>query len=95
LFTIVRNYFHACEELFWHDAPRNSFITRTVGVQALFDILRLLAPRILTAKDASVQYMKIQLQNAADLDFTLDRYNASGSGRTEVKRAIANAIGLT
>jgi DNA phosphorothioation-associated DGQHR protein 1 len=95
LFTIVRNYFHACEELFWHDAPRNSFITRTVGVQALFDILRLLAPRILTAKDARVQYMKIQLQNAADLDFTLDRYNASGSGRTEVKRAIANAIGLT
>ena len=93
-FTIVRNYLQACEELFWQGAPRNSFITRTIGVQALFDILRLLAPRVLAAKDASVTFMKLQLQNAAGLDFTLDRYNASGSGRTEVKRAIAAAIGL-
>jgi DNA phosphorothioation-associated DGQHR protein 1 len=93
-FTIVRNFLEACEDLFWHNAPRNSFITRTVGVQALFDILRLLAPRILGAKDASVPFMKAQLQNAAGLDFTLERYNASGSGRTEVKKAIANAIGL-
>jgi len=94
IFTIVRNYLGACRILFWQNPRPDSFITRTVGIQALLDVLRLLAPKILESRDASVDFMRSQLQNASGLDFTLDRFNASGSGRIEIKRAILTAIGI-
>ncbi len=95
LYTISVNYLKACNELFWKHATENSFILRTVGVQALFDVLRKLAARAHAERNISVDYFRGKLEPAADIDFASDAFrNASGSGRSVIRRAIEGAIGL-
>jgi hypothetical protein len=85
----------ACEKIFWRNAPRDSYITKTVGVQALLDILKLVARQANDDRDISATRFESILQPAAIIDFTTDAFrNASGAGRTTIKRAIAQACGL-
>jgi hypothetical protein len=95
IYLTVRNFLEACNQVFWSHAPNGSFIVKTVGIQALFDILRKLIPNALGQKDLSVHFFVAQLTPAANIDFAGDPFrNASGSGRTEIRRAIERAIGL-
>jgi DNA phosphorothioation-associated DGQHR protein 1 len=76
-------------------ANEDAVITRTIGVQAQFDILRQLAGAAYETKVISVTAFKEMLAPATDLDFAEDRYrNASGSGRSLIRQAIENKIGL-
>ena len=95
LYNMVLNYTRACDEVFWTGAKANSFILKTIGVQALFDILRKLADQAYDAKDISVDYFVERIGAAAGIDFSEERFrNPSGSGRTFVRRTIEDAIGL-
>jgi DNA phosphorothioation-associated DGQHR protein 1 len=95
IYLIVRNFLEASHKAFWEHVPSESFITKTVGVQALFDVLRKLVPKALAKKDVSVKYFFSELSRASGIDFADERFrNASGSGRTEIRRAIENALGL-
>lgn len=94
IYTIVLNFLNACNDIFWQKVPTNSFITKTVGIQALFDILRLLIPEALNDKNISEVFFNEKLSLAADIDFTNTEYNASGSGRSKIRRSLEEAIGL-
>lgn len=95
IYTMVLNFLAACEIILWHSAQPGSFITKTVGIQALFDILKLLAGDAYKNRDISVNYFSDKLRAAGAIDFSSDIFrNASGSGRSTIKRAIASAIGL-
>lgn len=95
IYTMVLNFLLACDSIFWKGAQPGSFITKTVGIQALFDILRLLAEKAYEQRNISVKYFSEQLREAGDIDFSGDEFrNASGSGRSAIKNAIASAIGL-
>jgi DNA phosphorothioation-associated DGQHR protein 1 len=95
LYSITTNYLTACKSLFWESAREGSFIIKTVGVQALFDILRLLGPEILDTRKASVAFFTERLAPARTIDFAGEGFrNASGSGRGEIKNAIKAAIQL-
>lgn len=95
IYTMTLNYLLACDSVFWQSASPNSFITKTVGIQALFDILRLLASEAYEQRNISTEYFVEKLQSAAGLDFSSDTFrNASGSGRSTIKKAIAEQIGL-
>jgi DNA phosphorothioation-associated DGQHR protein 1 len=95
IYKMVLNYLKACDVTFWEGASSNSFIFRTIGVQAIFDILRKLAMPSLEAKDISVEYFVNALSGAKALDFSEDRFrNPSGSGRTIIRNAIEIAIGI-
>ncbi|RVT51322.1 DNA phosphorothioation-associated DGQHR protein 1 [Rubrivivax albus] len=97
LYTIVINYLKACEKLFWASAAKDSFITRTVGFQALFDVLRRhLAKSSYDSKNISVTYFGDALEPASKLNFADDIYrSASGAGRTAIRKAIEGAMGVT
>lgn len=95
IYTMVRNYILACEEILWSNATDKSFIFKTVGVQALFDILRKLAPEAMEKRNISVDYFKEKLSDATEIDFASERFrNPSGSGRTLIRREIEDKIGL-
>jgi DNA phosphorothioation-associated DGQHR protein 1 len=94
IYTIVLNFLKACDDVFWKKVSINSFITKTVGIQALFDILRLLVPQALNYKNISEDFFNEKLSLAANIDFTDSEYNASGSGRSKIRRSLVNAIGL-
>lgn len=95
LYTMALNYLKACEVVFWNNIRKGSFIVRTIGVQALFDILRALARQAFEDRDVSVSYFEAKIASAGDIDFADDRFrNPSGSGRTLIRKTIEEAIGL-
>ncbi|WP_185036793.1 DGQHR domain-containing protein [Pseudomonas fluorescens] len=95
IYRIVSNYLAACDDVFWSSATAESFITRTVGVQALLDILRSMAISVVGNKDVSVEYFTTTLLPAGKIDFSDVQFkNASGSGRSMIARSIKGAIGL-
>jgi DNA phosphorothioation-associated DGQHR protein 1 len=95
IYTIVRNFLDACLQLFWTPASDDSFIIKTVGVQALFDVLKKLLVAALDRKDVSTKHFTEVLSPAANIDFAAEKFrNASGSGRTEIRRAIEDTSGM-
>jgi DNA phosphorothioation-associated DGQHR protein 1 len=95
IYQMVLNYLKASESIFWNHAKENSFIFRTIGVQAIFDVLRKIAAQSLEAKDIRVEYFSAILEGARGIDFSAERFrNPSGSGRTVIRRAIEEAIGI-
>lgn len=89
IYLIVKNYFLAVKSVLWTPANKNSFIIKTIGVQATFDILRKLAPEILEKKDITVKYFTERLAPAADIDFSAIEFkNASGAGRKMIRDAL-------
>ncbi|MDP2450745.1 MAG: DGQHR domain-containing protein [Polaromonas sp.] len=54
IYTMALNFLVACEKVFWSHATPGSFITKTVGVQALFDILRLMSAKAFEQRDISL-----------------------------------------
>lgn len=95
LYILTRNYLDACENIFWRNAPKDSYITKTVGIQALLDILKLVAKKANEDRDISVSRFEGILKSAKNIDFAADAFkNASGAGRTTIKRALVTACGL-
>ncbi|MGV8894458.1 MAG: DNA phosphorothioation-associated DGQHR protein 1 [Burkholderiaceae bacterium] len=93
IYTMVLNYLNACESLFWSKAKTGSFIVKTVGVQALLDILRSFAADAYAGRDISAQYFVDRLNSAKDIDFAEDKFrNASGSGRSFIRKSILAAL---
>ena len=93
LFQMVLNYLRACEDVFWHGAKTDSYILKTIGVQALFDILRQLAGKAYADRKISEEYFVGKLEGARGLDFSEDVFkNPSGSGRTFIRKEIEAAI---
>jgi DNA phosphorothioation-associated DGQHR protein 1 len=93
IYTVVRNFFAAVELVFWKkEVP--GFIRKTIGVQALFDILRELIPAALLEKDISSRYFVERLKPAESLDFSADFFQASGTGKTRIRNCIEIAIGV-
>lgn len=94
LLTIISDYFSVVKELLWQDQPSKSFIVRTVGVLALFDVLRdaLLANRV---NQADVRgSTKSLLLGAKGIDFSDDFFHASGAGRVRIRNVLAYVTGL-
>lgn len=97
LYAITRNFVNAAWEIFWKDAPQNSFIRKTVGVQALFDVFREIAgPMYANGQGDMTQHaFETFLAPAANIDFSHIRFqNASGSNRTAIRRIIRARLGL-
>lgn len=95
IYTFVENYLNACDRTFWASASPDSFIRKTVGVQALFDVMRKLAPGSLQARNARVQYFEEKLAPAGVIDFSDERFRVpSGSGRSLIRKTLEEATGL-
>jgi len=93
IYEVVKNFLEACQAIFWNSAKEGSFIVKTVGIQALFDILRLNIKTILDEKDIQTKRFMAFLEPAAGIDFAGPQFrNASGSGRSTIKNAIQQAV---
>ncbi|MFZ5507682.1 MAG: DGQHR domain-containing protein [Pseudomonadota bacterium] len=95
IYTAVKNFLIAAQELFWSKCSPDSFICKTVGVQALFDVLLAIAREGFATKTFSVEFFINKLGPAAEIDFGNERFkNASGSGRLFIKNCIFVKAGL-
>lgn len=98
LYVAVFNFFASAFSVAGPDHEEiksESFLTKTVGIQALFDVLRELAASALDEKDFSQKRFIGKLQPLAEIDFSHDGFQqASGQGRSLIRRAILFALGV-
>lgn len=95
IYLIVRNYFSAIKDALWQNAGPGSFIVKTVGIQAQFDILKELATEFLAAGDISVNSFYERLKPLQTVDFaSVEFRNASGAGRTKIKKIMGFLMGV-
>jgi DNA phosphorothioation-associated DGQHR protein 1 len=94
IYALANGFMSAANEVLWRHAPANSYIIRTVGVQALFDILHRIAGEAIAAKTLRESYFVDRMRGAANVNFAADFFQASGKGRVRIKHALALAMGL-
>lgn len=92
IYDIILAYFNSVKEILWNKADSKSYIIKTVGVQALFDILRLI---LLRTNDSplGIDYSQY-LRPSASVDFSDSFFQASGIGRSRIKNIIGFASQL-
>jgi DNA phosphorothioation-associated DGQHR protein 1 len=90
LYEVVHNYFTAVDTVFWSNALPGSYIKKTVGVQALFDVLLILMNGFKERLDGDVVDFIKKLEPAGHVDFS--GAQASGAGRTFIKGKIIEAL---
>jgi DNA phosphorothioation-associated DGQHR protein 1 len=93
IFTIVRNYFRAVSSLLWTNNSR-SYIRKTVGIQALFDVLRSVCLEAVQKKNLSEEFFHSILQATKEIDFSADFFQASGTGRQRIRNSLEFQLGL-
>ena len=94
IYDLLCNYFTAVQSTVWANAGNGSYLRKTVGVQALFDVLKvLLCDSPITATNFSVNALSAILQPCSNLDPDGNKYQASGIGRSEIRRDLLEALG--
>jgi DNA phosphorothioation-associated DGQHR protein 1 len=92
---VISDYFWAVRDVIWKNAPPKSYLRKTIGVQALFDVLKvMLETRAITATTFSRRALTELLSPCSDLDPDGTKYQASGIGRREIKSVLLDALKL-
>lgn len=95
IYEIVFNFFHAVSNTIWQRSGEGSYLRKTVGIQALFDVLRILiVKRPVSAESFSIEALSRLMETCAGMDLEGDKYQASGIGRSEIRRELVDALGL-
>lgn len=85
IFNAINNFFVVADKLFFNSASSSSYIFKTVGIQALFDVLRVILKRELDHKDVSEKYFETRIKVLKDVDFSDNFFSPSGAGRSRIK----------
>lgn len=92
IYDIITDYFKVVDEYYWQKAPKNSYIIKTVGIQALFDVLKGILKSMEINSDTEIDFNTI-LKGTEDLDFSDRFFQSSGIGRSRIRNAINLKIG--
>ncbi len=89
LMASIRNFFDVVMHVTSGRVAASAALLRTVGIQALFDVLRLLAPHAIEERDVSAEWFEKRLEGLEEVDFSEPSFMAaSGQARTEIRTAI-------
>lgn len=96
VYQILFNYFIVSDELYWRKSPDNSYIKKTVGIQALFDVLKTILnmESVSSLHKFTSDYFHNELSKSEHVDFTNNFFQASGTGRGRIKNVFLVCLGL-
>lgn len=92
IYDIITNYITAVDQLYWQKAPKNSYIIKTVGIQALFDVLKGILKTLNINPEIIIDFKEI-LKNTENLDFSDRFFQSSGIGRSRIRNSINLKLG--
>lgn len=94
LLELITDYFNVVDDMLWQKQSDGSFIRKTVGVLALFDVLRdALIAGVIKVDDVD-KTTRILFKNAKGIDFGDDFFHASGAGRVRIRNVLKTLVGL-
>lgn len=91
--TSLTNYFSAVDQVLWQEAAADTFIRKTVGVQALFDLSRPLLYEAVKERDLRIARFVETLKPAKRINFSDQFFHASGASRTTIRKTLEYALG--
>lgn len=94
LYDGIKNYFLAVKKLLWTEATKGSYIRKTVGIQALFDVARKVMEKAAKDKDFRQVNFEGVLEPASRIDFADSFFQTSGTGRLRIRNCIEVVLGL-
>ena len=94
IYALASSFLSAANTLLWKKAAETSYIIRTVGVQALFDVMHEMAGDAIQARTLKESFFADRMEKAAAIDFSQDFFQASGKGRVRIKHVLLLAMGL-
>lgn len=91
IFDIVYNYLSAAKKTVWKEYNPKSYIFKTVGVQALFDLLKRIIEKNKTSDESEfIKYLEPSIQ----YNFSSSSIQASGIGRKDIRNALLLSSGI-
>lgn len=94
IYKILKNFLKIAEEILWSRASSRSRITRTIGIQALFDLFRDLCVVGREHKTLTTEFFREKLARTRSIDFSDNFFEASGRGRNRIRNTLLIATGL-
>ncbi len=92
IYEVIRNYFIAVNEILWSSTEHESYIRKTVGIQALFDVLAVILKDFESKPEGEVDFFRKMLNPLNGMDFK--DAQASGIGRTKIRNQILEKLRL-
>ena len=89
IYSILFNYFSSINKILWSNAEQNSIINKTIGISALYDVLK-----SLLEKDKSISDFDECIEKLVCIPYTDNYFSLSGKGKTRLKRVMKYHIGL-
>jgi len=85
IYDIITDYFNNIKEILWNDSNDNSYVKKTVGVQALFDVLK-----NILKKESDIENINFYqyIHNLKGIDFGDKFFQSSGIGRSRIRNTI-------
>lgn len=92
IYDIIVNFFKSINEILWVNSNTNSYIKKTVGIQALFDVLK----SILKYESNNISKIDFNfyIEKLKNLDFGDKFFQSSGIGRGRIRNTISIKLGL-
>lgn len=89
-YEILFNYFLSVNNLLWVNAKPESIINKTIGISALFDLLK-----SILKQDKNCLNFEEYITKITQIPYTDDYYSFSGKGRSRLKRVMKYLAGLS
>jgi len=94
IYRIVEEFFSAFSKVFWEHAKPNSFIFKTVGILASFDILKIALSNGVIGSENTYDSTINLITPAREIDFADNFFHASGAGRVRIRNVLGVATSL-
>ncbi len=92
IYEILNNYFRVIDDYLWSKDDADPYISKTVGIQALFDVLSKLLIGFEESLDGEYEDFQKKLVVIEDMKF--EGAQASGIGRTHIKNKILKKLNI-
>lgn len=89
IYSILLKFFTSVNKILWSSAEKDSIINKTIGISALFDILKSLLD-----KDKSISDFDEYIEKLVCIPYTDNYFSLSGKGKTRLKRVMKFHLGL-
>lgn len=96
IYTILIRFFFDVKNILWEKAKEESVIQKTVGILALFDLLKAI---LIEAREENIAYESLDyskyLRPSQLVDFSDNYFSTSGLGKGRVKRVLKFLSGIS
>lgn len=94
IYEIIEDYFSAVREKLWGGVSVKSYIKKTVGVQALFDVFGSIIQNARGQETLTRESFLAEMEKCAKIDFSDSFFQASGTGRTRIRNCLELRLGI-